>query len=173
MNKSTKPASTRGIAMTKLSLKTLLTGLALLAAPGFALAAEAPGLQITYLVYSGRPNPVVTVTDPAALRAIKARLADALAAPAKTGAAAEPVLGYNGILLEHVGGSSAKAKPQPLLIKGRQVRIDAAPATAMKAATATTRQSAAAGDLEAMLLKLGQKQGALDAATLNVLLDQR
>jgi hypothetical protein len=159
--------------MHKRSLKTLIAALALLAAPALALAAEAPGLQITYLVYSGRPNPAVTVTDAASMRAIETRLTDALAAPAKSGAAAEPILGYNGILIEHVGGSSAKSRPQPLVIKGQQVRIDTAPASDLKSATATTRTSAAAGDLEAMLLKLGQKRGALDATTLNVLLDGR
>ncbi|MGH8081719.1 MAG: hypothetical protein ACREP7_14180 [Lysobacter sp.] len=159
--------------MHKRSLKTLIAALALLAAPAAALAADAPGLQITYLVYSGRPNPVVTVTDAASLRAIETRLSDAMAAPANAGAAAEPILGYNGILIEHVGGSSAKAKPQPLVLKGQQVRIDTAAASDLKSATATTRTSVAAGDLEAMLLKLGQKRGALDATTLNVLLDGR
>ncbi|MBX9399987.1 hypothetical protein K4L06_01595 [Lysobacter sp. BMK333-48F3] len=152
--------------------KTLCASLLLLAAPALAGAAESPGLRITYLVYSGRPNPELTVTDPASLRAIESRLADALAAPAKQGAAAEPVLGYNGILIEHVGGPAAKVQPQPLTIKGREVRIDTAPASDFKAAAATTRVSAAAGDLEAMLLKLGHKRGALDAKTLNVLLDQ-
>jgi len=153
-------------------LKTLCASLLLLAAPALAGAAESPGLRITYLVYSGRPNPELTVTDPASLRAIESRLADALAAPARPGAAAEPVLGYNGILIEHVGGPAAKVQPQPLTIKGREVRIDTAPASDFKAASATTRVSAAAGDLEVMLLKLGQKRGALDAKTLNVLLDQ-
>lgn len=172
MNRSTKSAAHPGAAR-KRPLKAVLLGLALLAAPALALAAEAPGLQITYLVYSGRPNPVLTVTDPAALRAIQTRLADAMAAPARAGAAPEPVLGYNGILIEHVGGSAAKARPQPLVIQGRQLRIDTAAATEFKSATASTRNSAAAGDLEAMLLKLGQKQGALDATTLNVLLDGR
>lgn len=159
--------------MSQRSLKTLFAGLLLLAAPALALAADAPGVKITYLVYSGRPDPTITVTDAASLRAIETRLADAMAAPAQSGAAPDPVLGYNGILIERVGGSSAKAKPQPLVIKGRQVRIDTAPATELKSATASTRTSAAAGDLEAMLLKLGQKQGALDATTLNVLLDGR
>lgn len=172
MNRSTKSAAHPDAAR-KRPLKAALLGLALLAAPALALAAEAPGLQITYLVYSGRPNPVLTVTDPLALRAIQARLSDAMAAPARAGAAAEPVLGYNGILIEHVGGSAAKARPQPLVIKGQQLRIDTAAATELKSATASTRNSAAAGDLEAMLLKLGQKQGALDATTLNVLLDGR
>lgn len=172
MNKSTKPIA-HGATMHKRSLKTLIAGLALLAAPALALAAEAPGLQITYLVYSGRPNPVVTVTDAKSLRAIQTRLDDALAAPATSAAAPDPILGYNGILIEHVGGSTAKAKPQPLVIKGQQVRIDTAVGTDFKSATANLRTSAAAGDLEAMLLKLGQKRGALDATTLNVLLNER
>lgn len=167
MNKSTKPRARAR------SLKMALAGLALLAAPALALAAQAPGVQITYLVYSGRPNPVLTVTDPAAVRAIESRLTDAMAAPASAGAAADPVLGYNGILIERVGDAAQKRVPQPLVIKGRQLRIDTAPASELKAATATTRTSAAAGDLEAMLLKLGQKRGALEATTLNVLLDGR
>lgn len=167
MNKSIKPGARAG------SLKAALAGLALLAAPALALAAQAPGVQITYLVYSGRPNPVLTVTDPASVRAIESRLTDAMAAPASTGAAADPVLGYNGILIERVGGAAEKRAPQPLVIKGRQLRIDTAPASELKAASATTRTSAAAGDLEAMLLTLGQKRGALDATTLNVLLDAK
>lgn len=172
MNKSTESAA-HAACMRPRSFKTLLVGLALLAAPVLALAADAPGVQITYLVYSGRPNPVLTVTDPSALRAIETRLSDAMAAPARSGAAPDPVLGYNGILIEHVGGSAAKARPQAVVIKGQQLRIDTAVATAFKSATASSRSSAAAGDLEAMLLKLGQKQGALDATTLNVLLDGR
>jgi hypothetical protein len=32
------------------------------------------GLRVTYLLYSGRPNPVVLVTDPARVRAIEERL---------------------------------------------------------------------------------------------------
>lgn len=157
--------------MRKLPFNAVLAAAALLAAPLFAHAADAPGLRITYLVYSGRPNPELTVTDPAQLRAIETRLTDAMAAPARAGAAAEPVLGYNGILIEHVGGSAAKAKPQAATVKGQRLSMEAGAATAFESATATTRESAAAGDLEAMLLKLGHKRGVLDATTLNVLLD--
>lgn len=159
--------------MRKRSFQSLLVAAALLSAPLFAHAADAPGLRVTYLMYSGRPNPELTVTDAAQLRAIENRLTDALAAPARAGAAAEPVLGYNGILIEHVGGPAAKAKPQPVTVKGQRLSADTAAATEFKSATATTRVSAAAGDLETMLLKLGQKRGVLDAATLNVLLDQK
>lgn len=159
--------------MRKRPFQILLAAAALLAAPLFAHAADAPGLRITYLVYSGRPNPELTVTDPAQLRAIEARLGDAMAAPARAGAAAEPVLGYNGILIEHVGGPVAKVKPQPVTIKGQRLSVDTAAATEFKSATATARVSAAAADLETMLLKLGQKRGALDAATLDVLLDSK
>lgn len=159
--------------MRKRPLQSLLAAAALLAAPLFAHAADAPGLRITYLVYSGRPNPELTVTDAAQLRAIESRLGDAMAAPARAGAAAEPVLGYNGILIERVGGPAAKARPQPVTIKGQRLSVDTAAATEFTSATATTRVSAAAGDLESMLLKLGHKRGVLDATTLNILLDTK
>lgn len=38
------------------------------------------GLRVTFLMYSGRPNPSVTVTDPEQVRAIEERLARALTA---------------------------------------------------------------------------------------------
>ncbi|WP_394540104.1 hypothetical protein PRJ39_05955 [Lysobacter enzymogenes] len=174
MSRSTERAAItqdQGGVMRKRPFQSLLVAAALSAAPLFAHAADAPGLRITYLVYSGRPNPELTVTDPAQLRAIESRLGDALAAPARAGAAAEPALGYNGILIEPIGGSSAKARPQAVTVKGRNLSVDTAAATEFKSATAATRVSAAAGDLESMLLKLGQKRGVLDATTLNVLLD--
>jgi hypothetical protein len=136
-----------------------------------ACAAAAPsgaGFRITYLVFSGRPNPTVTVTDAAAVQAIQAGLDGALANGTRAkNDAGDPVLGYNGILIESTdkGGSS----PQ-YVVKGRLTRIEPV-SDGVVAPASTATESQVSVDLEARLLELGQKRGVLDPSTLGFLLD--
>lgn len=137
--------------------------LSLLAAP-LAWAQDAPtALRVTYLVYSGRPNPTLTVTDPATIRSLQSQLSSALA----TGAGVQskelpPVLGYNGIRVEAVGQDGA---PQ-YTVKGRFLRSETQ-ADVKAAATVAASSSTSASLVEAQLLKLAENQGLLSAAALS------
>lgn len=147
------------------SLKALAMSLVLLA--GTAAAAEPAGLRVTYLMYSGRPDPVLLVSDAASVRTIESRLNKAAASATAPGQTIAPILGYNGILIERVG-SQAKSVSPPVLVKGSLLQIGEASA---KSGAAPVRSSPAAADLEAMLLQLGQRRGVLEPQTLKAVLD--
>lgn len=139
---------------------------ALLLASPLAAAQDAPtALRVTYLVYSGRPNPTLTITDAATVRSLHTQLADALA----TGAGVPstelpPVLGYNGIRVEAVGAAPGA---QDYTVKGRFLRAESrADAAKAGAASVTARASTSAAQVEAQLLKLAEQQGVLNAAVL-------
>jgi hypothetical protein len=143
------------------------------AAPAFAsdAQAEAPqkGLRITYLVFSGRPNPSVVVTDPAQVRAIEERLAVALAPGLRAAPqAAHPVLGYNGILIERLGGAPASSR---FVVRRDVLQVEGA---AEKSGSSAASEPAIAVsktlvDLETLLLSLGREQGALEEGVLAVI----
>ena len=136
--------------------------LSLIAAP-LASAQDAPtALRVTYLVYSGRPNPTLTVTDPATIRSLQSQLSSALATGAGVASTElQPVLGYNGIRVEAVGQDGA---PQ-YTVKGRFLRSETQ-ADAKAAATVAASASTSASLVEAQLLKMAENQGVLSAAAL-------
>ncbi|WP_242112669.1 hypothetical protein [Luteimonas aquatica] len=150
------------------SLVLLGCGVALSVFTAGAAFATQPGegLRVTYLVYSGRPNPTLTITDPATIRSIQDGLRQAANGAARSASAADqPRLGYNGILIEPVGREAAGVQ---YTLKGRAMRSESM--AAAKGAAAQV-ESQAAVDLEARLLQLGGSQGVLDARTLGFLLD--
>lgn len=168
--------------MSKSSWKSLLFAVALVVTyvgGARALAADpvekvsGPALRVTYLVYSGRPNPVVLVTDPAQVRAIEARLNKVLLMPARSDGKAQDVLGYNGILIERVG--TTVARPEQFVVKGETLRSEPVGGEDARAAasSASVRSSPAAVDLEASLISLGQTRGVLDVAALDMVRDSR
>ena len=129
-------------------------------------------LRVTYLVYSGRPNPTVTVTDPAQVRAIEEKLASARASKLRAESdAGDSILGYNGILVERVGAAPTASgfvvKRDVLRVEGSAEKSDASAA----APVATVSRSAS--DLEALLLSVGREQGVLDAALLSAIQDTK
>jgi hypothetical protein len=128
-------------------------------------------LRVTYLVFSGRPNPTVTVTDPAQVRAIEEKLASARASKLRAEPAGEFILGYNGILIERVGAAPTASgfvvKRDVLRVEGSAEKSDASAA----APVATVSRSAS--DLEALLLSVGREQGVLDAALLSAIQDTK
>lgn len=128
-------------------------------------------LRVTYLVFSGRPNPTVTVTDPAQVRAIEEKLASARASKLRAEPAGDSILGYNGILVERIGDAPTApgfvVKRDVLRAEGSAEKSDASAA----APVATVSRSAS--DLEALLLSLGREQGVLDAALLSVIQDTK
>ncbi|TSC24685.1 hypothetical protein [Corallococcus sp. Z5C101001] len=133
------------------------------------LQAEQPqqGLRVTFLLYSGRPNPSVLVTDPAQVRAIEEQLARAQANGQRTSVAESPaVLGYTGIQIERLGDASRGSAP--LVLKGDVLREKAAPDQAALAPASGTVSRDAAG-LEAWLLDLGRKQQVIGDIELSVI----
>ncbi|MHA7628613.1 hypothetical protein [Corallococcus sp. M7] len=133
------------------------------------LQAEQPqqGLRVTYLLYSGRPNPSVLVTDPAQVRAIEEQLARSLANGQRTSVAGSPaVLGYTGIQIERLGDASRGSAP--MVLRGAVLREKAAPEQeALAPAQATVSRDAAA--LEDLLLGLGRDQQVLGDVELSVI----
>lgn len=135
-----------------------------------AAAAEAPqtsALRVTYLVYSGRPNPTLTITDADTIRSIQSQLSGA----ATTGAGVEstdppPILGYNGIRIEAIGPPAAQAVEYT--VKGRFLRLQCAQAgaNAKQSAVVAASTSTAAAQIEAQLAALGERRGVLDAPLL-------
>lgn len=133
------------------------------------LQAEQPqqGLRVTYLLYSGRPNPSVLVTDPAQVRAIEEQLARAQASGQRAAAAESPaVLGYTGIQIERLGDASRGSAP--LVLRGDVLREKAAPEQeALAPSSATVSRDAAA--LESWLIDLGRAQQAIGDVELSVI----
>ncbi|QRK06880.1 hypothetical protein JQX13_43610 [Archangium violaceum] len=128
------------------------------------------GLRVTFLMYSGRPNPSVTVTDPEQVRAIEERLARAFSAgPRVATRASHAVLGYTGIKVERLGAATRDAKP--FIVKRDVLRVEdeAEQAGLSSAAGPTGFVSREAMDLEDFLLALGRDQGVLDEVGLSVI----
>ena len=136
--------------------------LSLIAAP-LAWAQDAPtALRVTYLVYSGRPNPTLTITAPATIRSLQSQLSSALATGAGVKSKELPsVLGYNGIRVEVIGKDDA---PQ-YTVKGHFLRSETQVDGKANAAVAAS-SSTSASLVEAQLLKLAENQGLLSAAAL-------
>jgi|GEM_PF-2237056 hypothetical protein len=63
------------------------------------------GYKVTFLMFSGRPNPTMTVTDKEQIRSISEAFSTSLATvdeSAVTPTLAATVLGYNGVLIETI-----------------------------------------------------------------------
>ncbi|AFE04089.1 hypothetical protein COCOR_01477 [Corallococcus coralloides DSM 2259] len=133
------------------------------------LQAEQPqqGLRVTYLLYSGRPNPSVLVTDPAQVRAIEEQLARSLADGQRTAVTESPaVLGYTGIQIERLG-DAGRGSP-PMVLRGAVLREKANPDQATLApAQATVSRDAEV--LEDLLLGLGRDQQVIGDVELSVI----
>lgn len=146
-----------------------LTLLSLLNTP-HASAADAPqpsALRVTYLVYSGRPNPSVTITDAGTIRSIQSQLSGAMTTGAPVASAdPPPMLGYNGIRIEPVTPSGTQ--DAQYLVKGRFLRLQRAPAGAgaRQSAVVVASASTAAAQIETQLIALGEHAGVLDAPVL-------
>ena len=125
------------------------------------------GLRVTYLLFSGRPNPTVTVTDPAQVRAIEEKLASARASGRRADArAGHSVLGYNGIMVERLGATAAASR---FVVKRDVLRAEASAEKSGAAdAESTATVSSSASDLETLLLSVGQEQGVIDEVMLSV-----
>ncbi|MFI5360387.1 MAG: hypothetical protein ACHQ49_00335 [Elusimicrobiota bacterium] len=159
--------------------KIVLSMSVFLISSGVAMSADnepAKGLQVEVLVFSGRPNPVFTVTDP---KEIQELLNDVEALPGNKGFKGASVtpsrLGYKGILVRNQSGEDQEVAA--FVVHGKDLEIK--PAASVKSAARDFRVDAAAGvrssgetgkeSIERRLLELGREKGALDANLLGAI----
>lgn len=171
MRTSTSPG------LRRLAGGALLTALAILASalPSPAQTAKPQtGLRLTYLMYSGRPNPTVTVTEPKQVAEIERRLAGTLAAGRTDGAAPSPVLGYNGIRIDRLDAPRGEGwivvRSDTMWIEGGEVRKVAGAKGELRSLASFSRSTVAvsreAAEIEGLLISLGADSGAVDPAAL-------
>jgi len=150
----------KSIAGALLMAAALHIGAAAAAQPqGEALDPPGEKIRITYLVFSGRPNPTVTVAPGRVYEVVTKELAGARGTGTALKNGDEPsVLSYNGILLEQI---SADGRISRHVVKGSRLRIESE-----SDSRAVITSSNAARGLEAALLSIGQSYGALDPGLL-------
>lgn len=121
-----------------------------------------PALRVTYLLYSGRPNPVVLVTDPEQIRSIEKQLSQALASGERvTKAESHAVLGYTGIQIERLGATARNSAP--LVLRGDLLRTSSSQATV----------SRDVAGIEDLLLQWGRELKVLGDVELSVIRQTR
>lgn len=148
-----------------------LCAMLLLSLAGGSAWAQAPepaapsALRVTYLVYSGRPNPTLTITDAKTIRSLRSQLSSALVTGAGVRSTELPsVLGYNGIRVEAVDPAGSGIE---YTVKGRFLRSQNRQAgSESKAPAITASASTNASLIEMQLLKLAENQGILSASAL-------
>lgn len=123
-------------------------------ATGKPTARPQPQMKITYLLFSGRPNPTLTLPRGKDFDMVTRKIGEAGRTGTRVaGQADPPVLGYNGILIEY---PDAVGKLTRLVLKTNSLRNESA--SAKQAAT----RSVSAMQLEESLLALGRDRGVLD-----------
>lgn len=143
----------------------------------------AQGLRAEIMIFSGRPNPVFTVTDPAEIRellAIIKALPPRNAQLAKDDAPENSMLGYRGIAVENLSETTPELKSLVVSRNAVQITQDT---TAIKPGAATTSAVASSANierridtsslLENRLLQLALKQKAIDPNLLVAINHQR
>lgn len=127
-------------------------------------------LTVEVLIYSGRPNPAFTITDPGEIREISA-LIEGLPKAGTAGASSSksaPKLGYQGIAVR----SHYQALPSLESFSVRHTQIDVfRSATSVRAASVAIEPASKAAELidapkrlETRLLELAKAKGALTEA---------
>jgi hypothetical protein len=129
------------------------------------------GLRVEVMVFSGRPNPVFTITDPAQIREILS-LADTMPQSTDGRAAQKQGLGYRGIAVTNL--SSDASKVETLKVYRSAVEIKRKPDTSAKNATATSAGDAATEArsdngkaLETRLLAMAVSRGVIEQRLLD------
>lgn len=142
--------------------------LALLGMLSTAMSADkkTEALQVEVLIFSGRPNPVFVVSDPAEIREIVS-LAESLPGSAQEARPGQPRLGYNGFVVENL--SNTLPDVQRFKVGRGEIDLVRKPGTqSRKAAAGTDATSTArvrrdgANSLETRLLSLARSKGAID-----------
>lgn len=122
------------------------------------------GLVVTYLIYSGLPNPTVTLTDSVRVGDLQERIAHVQASGMRIdGGAPEPILGYNGIMIEDLAAPEEDAIFY--VIKDDVLSVDGGNPEDPSARSVTISGDAA--EIESLLIAIGIEAGAIDEATLS------
>jgi hypothetical protein len=142
-----------------------LAALLAMISPAISADQKPEALQVEVLIFSGRPNPVFIVSDPAEIREIVS-LAESLPGSPEA-KASHPILGYNGIVVENL--STTLPDVQQFKVGRGDIDIVRKPgAQSRKAAPTATDASQAkvrrdgANSLETRLLSLARSKGAID-----------
>ncbi len=123
------------------------------------------GLQVTFLIHSGLDNPTLTLTDPAQVADLQHRIESVRLDGARVdGEAPEPVLGYNGIMIEDSASLDAEDAVF-YVIKDGLLRTDGG--LPDDAAARSIQTAGDAWQIENDLIALGLAAGAIDEATLS------
>lgn len=153
----------RSLGCAALLAASLQAGTVLAAPAGEALDPPGEKIRITYQLFSGRPNPTVTVAPGRLYEVVTRELAGARATGTPVAErGTDAALGYTGIVLEQI---AADGRVSRHVVKGTRLRIES---EAGATGSLSTMSSAAKG-LEAALLSIGQSYGVLDPAMLGVI----
>jgi hypothetical protein len=141
-----------------------LAALLVMVSPAMSAEKTPEALQVEILIFSGRPNPVFVVSDPAEIREI-ITLADSLPASGPASKTNQSKLGYTGIVVENL----STTRPDVQRFKVGHGEIDvvrktnaATPKDAMADAAQAKARADGANSLETRLLSLARSKGAID-----------
>ncbi len=164
----------------------LFTGLVCLALVGLLFATALPssaqkegyeepqfeqGLLVTYLIYSGLPNPTLVVTDPDRVADLQSRLTATVESGARIeGEGPEPVLGYNGIMIEDLG-TSEREDSTFYVVKNDMLRVEGG--NPEDPAARSTTVAGEAAEIENLLIALGVESGTINEAEISELRDPK
>jgi hypothetical protein len=146
-----------------LTLGTLALGLVLFACASGRASAEPAGNgpKVTFLIYSGRPNPSITL-NAGQVQKVQQLIAAAQPAGGADGRSVLPsILGYNGIVIESRGASGL---PASIEIYHNRIAVHERGAQRILSDN---------GALEELLLNAGTESKALGAAELRVIREGR
>lgn len=178
MKTSTRPALALENKTMPTSSGRPFVGLVALALLGLLFAAALPSdaqeprqLLVTYLIYSGEPNPTLVVTDPGQVADLEGRIAEARATGTPIdGEGPEPVLGYNGIMIEDLA-TTYDENSTFYVVKNDIVRMDGGNPEDPSARSTTVSGDATA--IENLLISLGVKAGVINEAAMAELRDPK
>lgn len=157
---------------------------------------ETTGYRVTFLVFSGRPNPTMVISDKAQIQKLNETYLESLSTvgqKAQESAEMHPILGYNGVLIETLvpvdktiarAGTVQTESPITQEIRVNRGRI-LAPATPPAAATDTQARSSDSNvdmqmdivsydderQLEKLLIEFANEQGLLEPAVIHLIED--
>lgn len=142
--------------MKKFALVTFVTLFAFATTMIAADTAKPNAVEVEILIFSGRPNPVFTVTNPGEVQSLVAAVKSLTVAPVDTSSITRGGLGYRGIAVRHLADTEISS----FLVRHSTVLVN----TGLGGVAMAQGRADAGRALEAQLLALAQSHGALDAS---------
>lgn len=140
-------------------IKFVLVAAAAFAAATGAHAQQGKSLKVEVQVFSGRPNPTFTITDPQEIRDIL-DTASTLPQGGEEEAETHGKLGYQGLLITNETGEAPEVKS--VRVRGSSVALAKAVPGAAKGKVAVTNRRDSSHGLEARLLAHAKEKGFID-----------